>query len=861
MTAGRPDKPSAEWRALQRSARGWWLLRAVVWGGIPVLGTGWALATWGARAGWWPLLAAGLAALLLAVAAVAAGWWWRRNQPNPALNADLAAALDWRAGVAGSAGAAARVWSGVGRGARDPWWLGMAAAVEFALLLNTAPLWLPPALTLVGQDWSHTLRVQEPVVRIVDLSLRDWAGRERRLERSDGYLRVDEGDEVRLRLEATRPATAVAMLREGQRTEWLPLSPEGRAELRFTAERPFSYRFASTRWGVSRTEALPRRVEVRPDNPPEPRWVRRPLASAASGEWIRFEWTARDDRAVTAVVLEARVDGRSEWIRLWEADEAVTSQVGPAGATVDPAELPPGTQAVLTLLAWDRRSGDGRVGRSESLTVELESPEAEHQRLIEALAAHLKDGVHRLGDTWEVPREQASSRAHWEALARTARELADMAGGLVLRGLDTEAALARVAELWAAGGRETAAREALPKARDAVWELDELIGREEAARLEWGQDQLISRLEQLQDGLGDLDDADLQRLMRQIEREMAALADAMRSERPRLADELLQSEALQPEAAEARRDRMQEAREALARGDRDAARQALESLLEDMRQARESLRSVARDQLGDVQAAEQRAAEQARRLRELSEQEAALAESQRAHAEARQELAEESRRFASRMGQRSGNQAPIPRPALEQALRGGDSEAARQLLRENPETDRRQAGELARRWSESNRAAEALADRQAEIAGQTQAVRIEMGEGEDGSAVGRQLVEQAEQHMADGQSAALQGDTGEAAQQAQQAARALAEAARRSSEQAAQAGQLAAAPSFRRPSQPGGRQGEGERGGPQRHAEPFEAPTPEAGDGSRAEVLRGFRGGLPEPGREVNERYLDRLLH
>ncbi len=848
------------WLRLARRAALLRLSDALLTVGLPAALALWLAGALIARRGLVPPAVVGFAGLLTGALAVILRLAWRRGLwRRPGLDRNTARALDWRAGLPGDAKAAETVWRRAVWAGRDPWWTALAAALLFGVLLNTAFLWGPSLAALWGRPTGWLIEEHAPLVRLRGLEVVDPDGSVRDLGRGDGFLRVDEGAVVRWRVEPLRPATAVTLWQDEAVGVTLPIGTDGTAAFAVTAIEAFSYRFSLWRWDVERRERLARRVDVRPDQAPSLRWEERPPARPPAGVWIRFAWRALDDRGVADVALEAVGDGRTVRIELATYAEPVTDS-GVVAARIDLAELPPGERLSLTLVGRDADPWDGpNIGRSETLVLTLDSPEAAHEAWLSSLTALLREGVRVLGDGLEAPgpRAKVGALAAAADLAARSDALAAEAQGLRLRGRNAEESLAAIAAEWRRATHPPSTA-AIAAAEEAVWATDRLIGREEAARLEWEQEQLVSRLENLTDELDTMGDADLERLMRLIEREMRDVADAMQTRRPQLPSELLQEDALKPEADRERIDRMQAARDAMARGDREEARRQLEALLDELREAREGMQKAAgADQQLSAQAA-QGARGEARRLEEMAKEQEALGEAQQAWETRRQGLDESTQALAR---EAFGGEEGARARELSRALREGDAAALQNLAGGLKDGRGGEARRLAEAWRRNEEDRRGLIGRQEDLRERTGALR-ESGPPEAGARRG-QTLQRAEEKQEGAARALAENSGGEAAMQAWQAAEALREAAALAREREQQAQAQSSSPSFLAPqSRPDGapRQ-EGQEGNRPHGDEAFAAPEAGPQAGSRAEILRGFREGIPDAGREVGERYLDRLLH
>lgn len=266
--------------------------------GLPAAWGIWMLGGLAARAGYLPAALVGVLGWL-ALALAPLPLWLRTRGRWRALPVDraLARALDWRAGAGGGPREVDEVWRRATWGGRDPWWTALAAAVAFVAVLNSSPLWWPTWTAMLGRPTGWTIDDDATLVRFVGLTVRSEVAGDRRHDRSDGFLRVDEGDRIRWEVETTRPATAVAIWRDDHLVDLRTLDEAGRTAFELTAESAFGYRFSIWRWGVERRERLLRRVDVRPDRAPELRWEERPAAKPPAGARIRFAWRA----ATTAV--------------------------------------------------------------------------------------------------------------------------------------------------------------------------------------------------------------------------------------------------------------------------------------------------------------------------------------------------------------------------------------------------------------------------------------------------------------------------------------------------------------------------------------------------------------------------------
>lgn len=839
------------WRRDRRRAWFRLALAALALTAWPAAMVVWALAAQAAARGWLPAWLGG--ALGLATAAAVAAMVLRhlaRRFARAPLDGLTSAALAWRhgGGTATTAVLPQAFWRRQMRSVvRDAYWAALGLALVFAMSINTVPLWLGPAAALLGVPYHHTVQSHEPLLRLADVRVTSpLDGRTRRVAAGDGFLAVDEGAIVHWRLQPLRPATAVVMT-IGERELATAVTAAGAT---FTARVtvPTSYRFALRRWGVEWREAWMRRIEVRPDAVPQPRWIVPPPAQPPSNRLLEFAWAVDDDRAVTELYVEARGEAQTQAIPLWQGEQA---SIGPVTAVLDLAELPQGEQVVLTLVARDNDAIAGpNEGRSEPMLLRLRDARRRHEDWRESLAALLRQGVDGLAQAW-TPRRLHPDLAR--DLAARAAALADEAETVAEASFGARDALIAIARHWRAASPPTSAPAALRHAEEAVWATDQLLGREEAAGIEAQQDRLIRRLEDLADALDTASDADLERLLALLHQEMRELAKTMQAKRPQLPTELIQREALRSEEADDRNARMQNLREALANGDREAAKAQLQELIQQLRDMREAM----------AQGASEWLERQALPAAELEAQVAALRQLQaRQQQLAERAVAAESERFRAERRAESamrgvGRDEQTTRAAAEQARRAaarGDWGAVAEVL-DGMAAEQRDAARAALRELEAAAAVgKRLAAEQESLRKELEGVTRRFADAGIGAASLRESVDEADAEMRAAGKALAEGEP-QGAAHGFRAADALERAVDAMQQLAAGIQGMRAAPGFRGPIQPGG-----DRSGSELATEPFAVPEARA-DRLRADVLKGFRGGLPDTGRDVNERYLDRLLH
>lgn len=816
--------------------------------------------------------------LVALVGAVVGGgfaiWFARRHLPRMAsapLASDVLAAIDRERGASKKGPDVTEFWRlRLEAAIRDKWPGYAVLALTFSIGLNTAAFWLPVASTLFGRPYQAVTLVDRPVVRIdsmrvvspLDGAITDHSS-------SDGYIQVHEGAEVSWLVQALVPATHVTLIRDDGETTVANSGDEFYA-FQVLAVEPQSYRFRAGRWGVLREERIGRRIEVLPDLPPEPFWLERPPAETDGSEVLAYAWKADDDRAVTAVVLELAGDDDIVRIELFRSDFGVRSTDAFRGR-IDPSELPRGDRVTFTLLAYDNdRFGGPNIGRSDPVVVQMRTVEEDHEEWKLSLLSFLRTQTRFLGPVldkgWaEAPwREFAAERFDGATLlAGTARELADIAGSVKMRSKDAADSLLGIARLYDRVRRNQYGRESdIADVEEAVFRTDELLGNEEAAAIEHKEDRLINRLEQLAEDLTAATVDELDRMFESLLKEMAELAESTKSKRPQLPTELLQRDAFKPEKQSERADLMQQIREALQNGDRERAQELMQQLIEQLKNAQSATKEAAESQRSQSSPSQSELAEQEAALDQLQrrQEEAAnrMQEAQQRLNEDAAQLNEEIRRQQAALRQQSA-EAQALRQA-ESALKAGDRDAARAAFEKLGAGMGERMGEQLNRFEQAETAAQKLGQTQRAIESDTAALQKSFREGRHGSAVVNEAMDGARKNMIEAQSALDQKQPGEGANQGWQAAEALnraKQAVRRQMEQAQQEGQgeggYAEYQSDRR---------EGENGDDDRGDEAFETPEVETDRRSdRDDVLQGFRRGLPDAGRSVNERYLDRLLH
>ncbi len=758
----------------------------------------------------------------------------------------------------------------------DRWIAAMILAVTFSTGLNTVQIWGGPAATLAGVPYYRFVAVNRPLVRLTAVGVIDpVSGEQRRYDGSDGYLQVNEGAQVFWQLAPSEPATSVAMHIAGGASIRQTIVDDQVLEFAAIVTGSMTYRFSLYRWGTEYREQTPRRIEVIPDLAPEVVWEKRPPDRLDGGGLIEFAWRAIDDRAVSRVELE--IEGESDVVRIDLYSGGTSRTAGPDKALVDSSELPKGAEVTLTILAADNdRYPSPNIGRSEPIVVRVRSIEERHEEWEQSLQALLQLGVRLLGDTLD----QAPSGERWQRhenvrtldafeLARRARELGDEARSLPLASVGAADSMIAIARYFERIGTN---REQIPElvaaAEEGVFEIDELIGREAAARLEFEEDQLVSRLESLEENLDTATDAELLRMMKALERELQDLAGAMREKRPQLPTELVHRDAFRSEEQEKRQGTFDELRDAMARGDTDTARERIRELIDKIRESKEALAEGAQEwhssRSGSGSGTDIRQRRQ--EINDLRNEQESLAEqmesTEQALAESSNRLREQLQSMKKGSGQEKGTGPGGSGSGgvddLLDTLGKGDMDAAREQLSNLSQGEQQAlASELARQ-QKLRKEIESMGGGQRRLQDRVSELAEQMETDGFGSAKAMDALDQASRKMGLAGESLADESPGEGANHGWQAADELkqAEAALEQLEQ--QQAMMSEQPGFGQKRRPGDGEGSGEGF----RQEEYELPErQDQADGGRKDVLQGFRGGIPDAGRDVNERYLDRLLH
>lgn len=827
----------------------------------------WIVTAFLVKRAWLPPLGAAL--LGLVVPFVFLSWWlsrrWRRFD-RVGLTPLALRALDRQRGVHSGGITASDFWQHrlkVEIGDRWPGWLVLACT--FAVAVNTWQAWIPIVASLVGVNLIKTQQSLAPVVRIESMRVvSPLDGRVSDFSSSDGYVQVHEGSEISWLVRPLVPATHVTLF-IGDDAFYLEQDSDVFAFQTIAAESVI-YRFSAGRWGVEWLEHVPRRIEVMPDLPPEPFWLQQPPAESDGASILSYAWRAEDDRAVTAVVLE--IAGNETYVfELFQSDG--TRSTGHYRGQVDPSELPPGDELVFTLIAYDNdRYGGPNAGRSHPISVRMRSLEQSHEDWKLSLLSYLRRQTRFLAavvnTAWsDVAWNRSAAERLDEAsvLAATGRELAEIASSVEMRSRDAVDTLLKIARYYDRVKQNLGGpSQGQANVEEAVFLTDELIGHEEAAGLEHREDQMISRLEQLANQLDHASEAELDRMFNALLREMAEMAEAAQSKRPQLPTELLQQDAFKPEKQSERADLMEQIREAIRQGDRKKAKELMQQLIEQMKNARQQSQEAA--SMGSELRSGQQLAQQEQALNQLRQRQEHAAQQMQA---AQQDLEAVGRELSQALDRQS-RMAPQFSPEGEalrearQAMQNGDAQSARQAFERLGTRSGEQLNQMLNRLESVQARAEALQKTQDAIAKDTAELAQQMQASPNGSAVASEALEQAEQRMAAASQALKRKQAGEGANQGWQAAdhlRRAAEAIRELRQKAEQDQRGQGRYAEYKPGSRGDHDGDSLK-----NDEQFETPEQNAERaGGREEVLQGFRRGLPEPGRSVNERYLDRLLH
>ncbi len=505
---------------------------------------------------------------------------------------------------------------------------------------------------IVGPEPRQGPPVREPLVGDLTVALRfpGYLGMEpRRIDGSDGTLRVPVGTEIRLEARLLVPAEEVSMVLDTGTVERLKAGDGDGLSVSFVAQASGTYRFeVLTHGGETLVDPRPRRLTVIPDRHPEITMVE-PSSDLELDprDDLPLTYEARDDHGVSRVELVVERPGEPEPHRLVLMEDQASPPKQTQGSSVlhlESLDLEPGDRVVIYLEATDDDTVTGpKSATSARRTVSILSMGQRHdaamakareawEAMIRLLATRLELGEVDLAKGWDEHEDQVQA-----ALAETAGVLQRVAELLEVLSKDTmvssdvviaftsfhkrmerlfkldEALVtgvarwpkpAQVARFQASGAR---AVEILER---AILTIDRLMDRQQVEDLELLGKELARAQERLRDLLlryREHPDPALRReIERQIRRMRQRIADLMRrlaSQMKKLPFEHVNQDALADKsigrhALEFQR-QMQALEERLQAGDLEGAMEELERFTNQLQRMLGALDRDAREQRND----------------------------------------------------------------------------------------------------------------------------------------------------------------------------------------------------------------------------------------------------------------------
>lgn len=472
------------------------------------------------------------------------------------------------------------------------------------------------------------------------------------LPATSGDFRAMPGTSVTLE---TRPPGAVAAARmlfgdeqvsrdvieQASRDVIMELAPDtGLLRAQFPVRGAATYRFWIERPDGERlVEALPRRIEIEPDQPPRVQlFAPADELDVTSLKRIELAYIAEDDYGIDTIDLVWKSQGRSERQRLTNPDPGRPSAQNKFLWDLAELSLEPGVPVTYHLEVADNDTVSGpKTTRSRSFVLRVFSPREKHEQMVARQRELFENMLRLLGQRLMVQPEDLRAR---QVLARDTAELVVEMGSLLavlasdeladdalrqvldqMRGriddmtksehgvLDKLAARpdagpARPRSRGAETGRLAQSNKLLvTELEDDVILLANWLDRQQMENLLAISDEIKlheDRLRQLFDELERTGDsailAEIEREMRALEARLAEMAQSRGSLPEDVLDRFVHTEALQGDQA---RSCVDEARVLLASGNAEAARRKMESCMQTLDQAASAMEMALRQLRGD----------------------------------------------------------------------------------------------------------------------------------------------------------------------------------------------------------------------------------------------------------------------
>ncbi len=236
-------------------------------------------------------------------------------------------------------------------------------------------------------------------------------------------LNVLRGTKILLTASATKDLKSIEMIATNGLRYPVELKGNRAVSTEFTALNPFDFHFDMTdHEGVRPDRPVSYRIAIREDRYPEIRLLA-PSEDLAAGREskIPFTFEIKDDMGVSAVFLNVREgDNRTRKVLLKKYKTPPVEKIDDAAIDLTALNAVPGTLLQMQLEVQDNDTVTGpKSGLTQTISIEVQSYEADHKKIEQALESFRKDLLSVLADQ-TVGRK---SDQDWKALAQNPAEL------------------------------------------------------------------------------------------------------------------------------------------------------------------------------------------------------------------------------------------------------------------------------------------------------------------------------------------------------------------------------------------------------------------------------------------------------